>query len=131
MELYEFNNGIEEHNRLIEATINEYGIYVMHEEGREGAYSYTVGLKKLNTSELIVFDVNPKTARDSFLMIFQSLQHGFDFVTSCRNTNEPLGVSAKVDVYPEIEKKQRFYAARTFYGDWRFDTMVLTLGAAG
>ena len=123
MELSKFENGIKKHNNTIKHVISVDDLYVMHENG----YSYTVGMRDIGAPELVIYGQRKSVAEEMFKIIY---------IAAAQEFGEPeLESIVKIVFYPapslvelpEREKKALFYAARTYYDDWIFSALKITL----
>ena len=123
MELSQFYNGIAMHNDVIRQVINNDSLYVKHEDG----YSYTVGMRDIGAPELVIEGQRPSVATEMFKIIYIAAAQADgiqDLNTLVKNVFDP---ALTLTALPEREKKALFYAARTYYEDWIFSALKLTL----
>jgi len=123
MELSHFYNGIAMHNDVIRQTINNDSLYVKHEDG----YSYTVGMRDIGAPELMIEGQRPSVATEMFKIIYIAAAQAYseqDLNTVIKNVFDP---APTLTALPEREKKALFYAARTYYDDWIFSALKITL----
>lgn len=123
MELSQFYNGIAMHNDVIRQVINNDSLYVKHEDG----YSYTVGMRDIGAPELVIEGQRPSVATEMFKIIYIAAAQAYgiqDLNTVVKNVFDP---APTLTALPEREKKALFYAARTYYEDWIFSALKLTL----
>lgn len=123
MELSHFTNGIAMHNDVIRQVIKNDSLYVKHENG----YSYTVGMRDIGAPELVIEGQRPSVATEMFKIIYIAAAQAYgiqDLNTVVKNVFDP---APTLTALPEREKKALFYAARTYYEDWIFSALKLTL----
>jgi hypothetical protein len=123
MELSQFYNGIAMHNDIIRQVINNDSLYVKHEDG----YSYTVGMRDIGAPELVIEGQRPSVATEIFKIIYIAAAQAYgeeDLNTVVKNVFDP---APTLTALPEREKKALFYAARTYYDDWIFSALKITL----
>lgn len=123
MELSQFYNGIAMHNDVIRQVINNDSLYVKHEDG----YSYTVGMRDIGAPELVIEGQRPSVATEMFKIIYIVAAQAYgiqDLNTVVKNVFDP---APTLTALPEKEKKALFYAARTYYEDWIFSALKITL----
>lgn len=119
MELSKFDNGIALHNNAIRHVIEKDELYIMHEDG----YSYTVGMRYIGSSELIIYGQHKSVAEEMFKIIYAAARD-LDLNTVIKNVFEPAPGLSNIS---EKEKKGLFYAARTHYGDWSFSAVKISM----
>ena len=123
MELSQLYNGIAMHNDVIRQVIKNDSLYVKHEDG----YSYTVGMRDIGAPELVIEGQRPSVATEMFKIIYTAAAQAYgiqDLNTVVKNVFDP---APTLTALPEREKKALFYAARTYYEDWIFSALKLTL----
>lgn len=123
MELSRFENGIVLHNNVIKGAIEYDGYYVMHEDG----YSYTVGMRNIGAPELVIYGQRKMVAEEMFKIIYIAAAQAYgiqDLKTVVKNVFDP---APTLTALPEREKKALFYAACTYYDDWIFSALKITL----
>lgn len=123
MELSIFENGIERHNTEIRQAVQKDGLYVMHEKG----YSYSVGMKHVGAPDFILFDQPHDVAEEMFQVLFQAIQLGLVDLNEFNPIQDIFEPKPSVITVSEMEKRQYFYAARTYYGDWNFPVLKITM----
>ena len=123
MKLRVFDNGIQSHNNKIQQSLKTDGIYIMHEEG----YSYTVGFLKVGSPDLILYDQTQGVAEEIFQLLFQAVQLGLIQLRQDMMIEHVLEPQPRLIAVTELDKKQHFYAARTYYGDWNFSVLKIQL----
>lgn len=123
MELSVFENGINSHNLTIKQTLEDQGVYVKHENG----YSYTVGMKYIECPDLILYGENPDVAEEMFQVILQAIKLGLIKLKIGENIGSVLDPQPTLSGITETDKKDHFYAARTYYGDWCFEVINIVM----
>lgn len=126
MELGVFENGIEAHNNKIARSIQSDGVYVSHEQG----YSYTVGMKSLDAPEVILLGQSKDMAEEIFITLHQAVARGVAALKPGKQLEGLLNSPGRLESVSEFEKMSYFYAARTFFGTWDFDSLVLNIESA-
>ena len=116
MELSIFENGVDLHNSKIQNAVQKDGLYVMHEKD----YSYTVGMKALGAPELILFNQSREVAEEMFQVLFQAVQLGLVDLKQSGSIEHIFEPMPTIESVGEMNKRNHFYAARTYYGDWEF-----------
>ena len=126
MELSNFSNGIESHNRQIAFGIEANGLHVVHETSKQGGYSYTVGLSALSCPELIIFGCEPDKAEEIFVTMHQGFLKGLIKPESDKVIANLLDKPMRLIEFTEMEKRQHFYATRTYLDTWQFKALKMT-----
>ena len=124
MALDDFENGIEIHNRQIQAAIAASGMYVNHESG----YSYTVGLNRVGAPEVFVCDQSRDSADEILLTIYQAVVRGMLVLKPGVDVNSLITGPAFLEAVTPKVKRSIFYAARTYFGSWSFSALFLNTG---
>ena len=123
MELSQFENGIAMHNEVIRQAIKNDALYVMHEQG----YSYTVGMRDIGAPELVIYGQRNVLATEMFKIIYSSAAHTSNEVDMNRMVRNVFDPPPGLVALPEREKRTVFYATRTYYDDWIFSALKITL----
>ena len=116
MELSIFENGVVLHNIKIQHAVQKNGLYVMHEKD----YSYTVGMKGLGAPELILSNQSREVAEEMFQVLFQAVQLGLVDLKQSGSIEHIFEPMPTIESVGEMNTRNHFYAARTYYGDWEF-----------
>lgn len=123
MELSVFENGIQSHNDKIHQALQKEGLYVMHEKG----YSYTVGMQNIGFPDLILYGQSQDVTEEMFQVLFQAVQLGLVDLEQPSLIDNMFEPKPKLSAVDDIEKRQHFYAARTYYGNWEFAALKITM----
>lgn len=129
MELRKFENGIEQHNKKIEMSVRQHGLYVIQEETAEVDYFYTVGMEDIDLPELIIHGGNKAMAGQVFGAIYQAKQIGLLDEVSPDTTISGI-FTDDIQLLQCDEKKRYFYACRTYYDSWNFDALTVVINQA-
>ena len=123
MDLSKFENGITKHNNAIKHVISVDDLYIMHEDD----YSYTVGMRDIGAPELVIYGQRKSVAEEMFKIIYIAAAQKFgepELESIVKTVFEPAPALAEL---PESEKKALFYAVRTYYDDWTFSALKITM----
>jgi hypothetical protein len=114
--LFYFEDGIAKLNGEIAKAIADTGVYVKHERG----YSYTVGMAKIRSPELIIFGESAEVAEEVFYVIYQAVELGLVVVEDNTRLDQIFKPAPVMTRFPDSAKVQYFYAARAYFESWDF-----------
>ena len=111
------------HNNVIKKTIDDDGLYVMHEDD----YSYTVGMCEIGVPELVLYGHRKAVAEEMFKILYSAAAQECGEPDIDPIINKVFEPALDLVALSKSEKMALFFAARTFYDGWTFNAYKITI----
>ena len=113
--LNSFVDGISQHNESVMRNVESVGLHIQHESN----YSYTVGMGESGLPEIIAY----RNKGDNLDHIGSELKELYNSLLESNTTLPRCPSLVKCSDFDEADKRDHFYSARIFYGNWDFDVL--------